>query len=107
MPNIQKAKGDLKKLHEYMRELFTDSYGEILISAARILYPKFDAICDETMLTHKEQIVVSLHLLEFQNKITREFLQVDRDHTVTNIKQRIAETLFGKGGSLNTLKELD
>ena len=55
-------------------------------------------------MTNRELMVICMHLAGFQNKIIREYLQVDRDHTVTNIKKSLAEKLLGKGSSLDDFK---
>ena len=87
-----------------MVKFFTDDYCNTLIASIRALYPKLDNIASERELDMKEMMTVCMHLAGYQNKIIREYLQVDRDHTVTNIKKSLAEKLLGKGSSLDDFK---
>ena len=100
----QKSGHNLQKLHSYMVKFFTDDYCNTLIASIRALYPKLDNIASERELDMKEMMTVCMHLAGYQNKIIREYLQVDRDHTVTNIKKSLAEKLLGKGSSLDDFK---
>ncbi len=92
---------DLPKLHSYMAECFTDDYCKILVNSVRALYPRLDHFATERPMDNKSLMVACMHLAGFPNKVIREFLGVDRDHTVTNIKKHLAESLLGKGGSLD------
>lgn len=100
----QQSGHNLQKLHSYMVKFFTDDYCNTLIASIRALYPKLDNIASERELDMKEMMTVCMHLAGYQNKIIREYLQVDRDHTVTNIKKSLAEKLLGKGSSLDDFK---
>ena len=100
----RKAGYNLQKLHSYMAECFTDDYCKNLTSSVRALYPRLDRVASEKEMTNRELMVICMHLAGFPNKIIREYLQVDRDHTVSNSKKSLAEKLLGKGSSLDDLK---
>lgn len=55
-------------------------------------------------MTDRELMVICMHLAGFQNKIIREYLQVDRDHTVTNIKKDLSKKYLGEARTLDDLK---
>lgn len=95
--------GNLHKLHKLMENFFTVDYCKILIASIRALYPRLDRVVSEKEMTNRELMVICMHLAGFQNKIIREFLQVDRDHTVTNIKKDLSKKYLGEAYTLDDL----
>lgn len=101
----KREKGNLENLHRYMKDLFTDSYCNILITATSAIYPRFEGIVLDGNLNKKELVVLCFHLGGFENKIAREFMQIDRDHSVTTFKEILAKKLYGEKGKLDMIKE--
>ncbi len=96
--------GNLNKLHKLMESFFTIDYCKTLIASVRALYPKLDCVASEKEMTNRELMVICMHLAGFQNKIIREYLQVDRDHTVTNLKKALSKKFLGEDSTLDSFK---
>ncbi len=97
--------GNLHKLHLLMGNFFTVDYCKILTASIRTLYPKLDRVAAEAEMPQHELMVICMHLAGFKNKIIREYLQVDRDHSVTNIKKDLSMKYLGEGYTLDSFKE--
>ena len=97
--------GNLHKLHQFMGKFFTVDYCKILTASIRTLYPKLDRVASEKEMPQHELMVICMHLAGFKNKIIREYLQVDRDHSVTNIKKELSLKYLGEACTLNSFKE--
>ncbi len=87
-----------------MESFFTIDYCKTLIASVRALYPKLDCVASEKEMTNRELMVICMHLAGFQNKIIREYLQVDRDHTVTNLKKALSKKFLGEDSTLDSFK---
>ena len=88
-----------------MGNFFTVDYCKILTASIRTLYPKLDRVAAEAEMPQHELMVICMHLAGFKNKIIREYLQVDRDHSVTNIKKDLSMKYLGEGYTLDSFKE--
>ena len=85
--------------------MLNDSFCDTLIKSSRSVYPYLATLLDNENLAAKNAAIICMHLAMFPNAIIRDFMGVERDHSVTNKKRELARTLNLK--SLDLIKQPD
>ena len=87
------------------RRMLNDSFCDTLVKSSRSVYPYLATLLDNENLATKDAVIICMHLAMFPNAIIRDFMGVERDHSVTNKKRELARTLNLK--SLDLIKQPD
>ena len=88
-----------------IRNMLNDSFCETFMRATFAAYPKLVLALEgnEQKLSPKDFMIVCMHLAGFPNAVIRDYLGIDRDHSVTNRKRDLAIQLGVK--SLDSFRD--
>ena len=87
------------------RRMLNESFCDTLVKSLRSVYPYLATLLDNENLTTKDAAIICMHLAMFPNAIIRDFMGVEREHSVTNKKRELARILNLK--SLDSIKQPD
>ena len=76
-----------------IRCMLNDNFCETVIAATMAAYPSLAASLEDHELSRKDLMTICMHLAGFPNAVIRDYLDVQRDHTVTNKKRNLAKLL--------------